>query len=113
LVARDVVLTAAHCSGAFAVGTQLCIGGNKLDCSDAEEKINVAQIRSHPDYKNNIPINLQNDIMLVRLAKGSSQPLWQWNSDADEPEDDETVTAIGFGRTMGGGSLATNLQEVG
>ena len=119
MIAKDIVLTAAHCQSAFPRFGEVCIGGNLVDCSDAAEIRTIAQVIVHPNFIDNIddlnpnpPNNLVNDIMLVRLEGKSSQPLATWNTDPQEPVDGETLTAIGFGTTSFRGPTAPELLEV-
>jgi secreted trypsin-like serine protease len=107
LIAPNVLLTAGHCTGAFAIGTEICIGGIRRDCSDAVEKIAVAQQLRHQNYSS---MNLANDIMLVKLVENSRQPFMSWNGDPNVPQGE--VKVIGFGRTEEGGELSSVLLEV-
>ena len=109
LIAKDIVLTAAHCE--VPVGASVCIGVNRCDCTDAAETFLAAEVLTHPNYVDTGE-SLENDVMLVRLNGESSLPLWKWNSDSNKPLDGETVTVIGCGVTSFGGNSPFNLFEV-
>ena len=99
LIAPDIVLTAAHCLGAFLSGVY--IGGILIDGTDTVEAIAVEGEFPHPNYDD---VNLNDDIMLVKLAAPSTlSPVVELNLDASIPVVAEVVTAIGFGITSDGG----------
>lgn len=105
----DVLLTAAHCKGAFLEGA--LIGATQLSGVDLQEFLPVELERPHPEY---LPGPHENDIMLVKLETFSSVPLVEYNSNATIPELSDTLRVIGFGQTStgGGGPSSSTLQQV-
>lgn len=105
----DLLLSAAHCSGAFA-GNDMFIGGNRRSGSDALETIAAVAELAHPQYND---VTLENDFLLIKLAESSLiAPSAPWNTDPSEPEEDEMATVIGFGTTSQGGFVSNELLEV-
>ncbi len=107
LIARQWVVTAAHCTeGASAAQLQVVIGIQNLDEPDAGETFSVSSITDHSDY--NSPDELDNDISLLKLSGLSNfDPI-------------ETISAANFGQlsagdlftTMGWGALAEYNSEI-
>jgi secreted trypsin-like serine protease len=107
LIHPDILLTAAHCGGAFLENGVL-IGGVMIDGSDTNEYIGTVAEVTHPDYD---PDSEVNDIMLVKLVSPSSAPLQPLNFDDAVPAAGAPVTIIGYGHTQEGGSSSPELQE--
>ena len=116
LIHPDVVLSAAHCYSAWAVGLDVCVGATSRDpsrCSSKsegpQEVIAVQQIYVHPDYSPNLfgP----NDLMLIKLvASSTTTTLAQLNTNRSVPTEDSVVKAIGLGRTDGNAAPVTLLE---
>ena len=108
LIHEDIVLTAAHCAGAF-LDSGIYIGGILLDGSDGR-LVGVSREIPHPSYDQD---NDLNDVMLVQLEEPvTDTPIQELNFDENIPADGETVTVIGSGFTMEGGPFAATLQVV-
>ena len=107
LIAPDIVLTAASCEDSFSDG--VFIGNLLLDGSDAVEIRAVDSVKPHPDY---LEADRFNDIMLVKLAAPSAQPIVELNFDASVPLVGDDVTVIGFGQTSEVGSASNELLTV-
>jgi len=108
LIHEDIVLTAAHCAGAF-LDSGIYIGGILLDGSDGR-LVGVSREIPHPSYDRD---NDLNDVMLVQLEEPvTNTSVQELNFDANVPADGETVTVIGIGHTMEGGPFAATLQVV-
>lgn len=93
LVAPDIVLTAAHCSGTF---DKIIIGKHSLDdASDASQTFGVAQLIVHPSYDD---VLTRFDAMLVLLDGSSAlaEPV-RINSDSLVPENGQSLTVVGWG----------------
>jgi secreted trypsin-like serine protease len=106
LVAPQVLLTAAHCAGAWLDGA--LIGGTRIDGSDAAFRA-VAEEVPHPDYSQETD---ENDVMLVKLLFPiEDAPLQSLNFDATVPAGDELVTVIGHGHTVENGTFSDELLE--
>lgn len=114
LVDRNWVLTAAHCVDFLTSPSQvsLIIGRTVLNTTTQGETRGVTQIKIHPLWN---PGTSEYDVALVRLSSPSTRaPIRlvetsQWN--VVEPND--TVWAIGHGRTTEGGVGSNELREVG
>jgi Trypsin len=108
LIHSDVLLSAAHCQGAF-LDMGVLIGATQLDGSDVDEFVGVVLEQPHPRYQ---PGTEQNDIMLVKLVRPSRAPLVDYNVNASVPGPSDGLNVIGFGRTSTDGPSASTLQQV-
>lgn len=106
LVHPDVVLTAGHCIGAFAVGTRVLISA--ISANDFVDERTIDAIVRHPNYVETYISpedglsDLANDIMLVRLNQRSNEPLATWATDTARPAAGDQVRIVGFGNTING-----------
>lgn len=103
----DVLLTAAHCKGAFLEG--VLIGATQLSGTDMREFLLVEREHPHPDYR---PGPEENDIMLVKLDTFSDAPLVEYNLNASVPVLSDALRILGFGATSTAGPSASTLQQV-
>jgi secreted trypsin-like serine protease len=98
LIARDVVLTAAHCGPGVPI---VAIGRHNVNDGDGEE-IAVREEVSHPDYNftdNEYP---DNDVMLLFLEGASANNnviTVKLNSNPLVPSVGQDVTVMGWGDT--------------
>ena len=106
LIASNVVLSAAHCAGA----RQVTIGRFDLwgDSSGSYETITVAEEVTHSGYDGD---TMENDIMLIRLARESEKPTVSINWDGSANVD-QMLTVMGWGTTSEGGSQPDKLRYV-
>lgn len=111
LIAPDVILSAAHCSG---IGDNSVIVGAYQKwwgqtSGDAEQRT-ISERRRHPDYDGS---TFENDFLVMKLTEPitNAKPV-ALNSLSTTPGVDETVTAIGFGAVFEGGWGPRLLQEV-
>ena len=106
LIAPNVVLSAAHCAGA----KQVTIGRFDLwgDSSSSYETIPVAEEVTHRGYDD---WTMENDIMLIRLARPSTKPTIAINWDGSANVD-QMLTVMGWGTTSEGGSQPDKLRYV-
>ena len=109
LVAPDVVLSAAHCEGAFDRTVRLGSirngqGGQLVRTLKTEEIV-------HPDFKFR---TFENDIMLVKLQEEVDFALVPINFDSSTPAIDSNavLTVIGFGARREFGLDSRRLREV-
>jgi secreted trypsin-like serine protease len=93
LIHPDMVLTAAHCTGAF-LESDIQIGGIQQDGSDSEI-ITAYREFVHPNY--NGDDNDFNDIMIIQLSRPSTAPIQVLNFNKNLPLSKEVLTAIGYG----------------
>jgi trypsin len=91
------------------VGSNIYIGGTKLDHSDAEVR-RITAIRKHPNYRSNEVE--ENDYMLMKLDRVSAKPTVSYNTDNNFPATGATVTVIGFGDTTEDGAASQRLLKV-
>lgn len=104
----DVLLSAAHCEGAFRKDGVL-IGGVSISGLDTDEFVGVVLEKLHPQYQ---PGSEQNDIMLVKLDRPIDTPLVKYNVNASIPGPSDELKIVGFGRTSTNGTSASTLQQI-
>lgn len=96
LIARDVVLTAAHCQGG---SYDVVLGRHDLD-SGSGQKIRMARELPHPEYKRK---STDNDFMVVFLKSAATLnrdvDTVTLNDDSSIPEVGRGVTVMGWGDT--------------
>ncbi|KAL7523848.1 hypothetical protein ACHAXR_001002, partial [Thalassiosira sp. AJA248-18] len=95
LIAKDVILTAAHCQGG---SYDVVIGRHDFDDSDGEV-IAMKRELPHPNYD---PHSTDNDFMLVFLNEATTAnnvDLVSLNSEPSVPSLDDSVTVMGWGDT--------------
>jgi len=106
LIAPNLVLSAAHCSGIDGVV--------KIGCERAEYNVpcrgvaNVIRKIQHPFYN-----GLDYDYIILQLDRniGGVTPI-NLNFDGGKPSTNEQITVIGFGTTSEGGNISSNLKKV-
>ena len=110
LIARNILITVAHCSSVFLVGQTMFIGITSLvPQPNNREAIKIAARLAHPFYDRR---TFDNDVMLLRLESPSAAPLVSINTNTSIPAVGELVTAIGFGATSYLGALSSTLQKM-
>jgi trypsin len=111
LVWDDVVLTAAHCLGAFD-GSVLVGPYIESSTSGGAENIDVVRQVPHPSYDSNSEAY---DFMLLKLGNRVTNPNLApiaVNSIRNNPASNDVLTVIGFGATSEGGYGSSRLKEV-
>jgi hypothetical protein len=111
LVWDDVVLTAAHCQGAFD-GSVLVGPYISSSTSGGAESIGVQRRVQHPSYDSG---SQAYDFMLLKLENRVANPNLTptaVNSLRSNPANNDVLTVIGFGTTSEGGNGSSRLQEV-
>jgi hypothetical protein len=111
LVWDDVVLTAAHCQGAFD-GSVLVGPYIQSSTSGGAENIGVERRVPHPSYDGS---SQAYDFMLLKLENRVANPdltPTAVNSVGSNPANNDVLTVIGFGATSEGGYGSSLLQEV-
>lgn len=109
LVAKDVVLTAAHCSGNLMLAE---VGRyNRWDSKDDYDELRILEEYPHPLFDED---NLTYDFMLLKLDGSSKKNPVKLNKKELDPHDDPVLTAVGFGLTDPDRSSSASiiLQEV-
>jgi secreted trypsin-like serine protease len=107
LIHPDILLTAAHCQGAFVLKGAM-IGGLLLNGTDPDMVYSTAANEYyHSQY--NESMNLMNDIMLVKLSNPVTDdiPLIPYNTNVSLPGRLELVTILGYGLTAETNSTAS------
>jgi secreted trypsin-like serine protease len=97
LIARDVVLSAAHCRQ--GAGYDVVLGRHDLDDDDDGEVIAVRREIHHPEYDDE---ETDNDFMLLFLERPSTArnvDVIRLNSDGSVPSAGQRVTDMGWGDT--------------
>lgn len=111
LIWEDVVLTAAHCQGAFD-GSVYVGPSVQYNTSGGAEQIQVQRQVPHPSYSSNTEAY---DFMLLKLKDPVSNPTLTpiaVNDIASNPSSNDVLTVIGFGATTEGGYGSSRLREV-
>lgn len=110
LIHDDILVTAAHCKGAFLGG--VILGTTKLSGNSPSSVRAVSQEYPNPNFDEN---SLAGDVMLVKLAKPVTDTsiITKYNTVSSNPKDGATVTVIGFGlQKEGAAKPSNNLLEV-
>jgi trypsin len=111
LVARDVVLSAAHCQNVIA---DYVIVGNTLKdkvTSGAQKRSIVGEKVVHPGFDY---FSFEHDVMLFKIqpvTKSRLRPI-PLNLKANVPYNNQVLTTMGFGATSEGGSNSNVLRKV-
>ena len=108
LIAKDVVLSAAHCAGS---NYNVVVGRHSLNI-DEGEIISVKGQVLHPQYT---PSRTDNDFLLIFLSRPTNADLVSLNSNSATPNEGDSVTAMGWGDTVASNSytqLSNTLREV-
>ena len=106
LIARDVVLTAAHCMAGSDYMDYAVLGRHDLNDGDGEV-LAAREVIPHPLY--NLVTAFDNDFMLVFLASASSADIVtvKLNKDPSLPSVGQTLTVMGWGDTEIGTGIIT------
>jgi trypsin len=111
LVARDVVLSAAHCADAFS-GTVI-VGNTRYNVvtDNAQERTILSDMYTHPQFDINTMVY---DYMLFKIEAVTEPGIVpaSLNADASNPTDGQVLTVVGFGTTQEGGDMSDLLQHV-
>jgi trypsin len=96
LIAKDVVLSAAHCAGGnyYAV-----IGRYDLDDTNIGDTVSVKTEVPHPYYNPSLTDNDFNLIFLTRETTTNNVPLVALNTEGDVPGGGDPVEVMGWGDT--------------
>lgn len=100
LIAKDMVLTAAHCAG-YTSYVELGRSDQALPYDESRnERIEVSYEIKHPQWDPD-PLKVDADYMILKLARSSTYfGLMRLNSDSNLPNmDGEVMTIMGFGDT--------------
>jgi len=121
LIAKNIVLSAAHCnyidavtpSNAQAFFGKVAVGSYKLEDveEDGPDFIEIEKLIPHPEYNMNGDL-LDNDFMLVVLKKDSILPPVCIAGNDDFLKTGNELYVIGNGATSSGGDMSTPLLEV-
>ena len=113
LIAPDLVISAAHCSGPLSgSSSQIVLNPQKLsDPIEASEVFSVEEYVSHPLYQS-LP-ELNHDYMIIKLTGSSSLPIVRLNTNENLPVTGSSLQVMGWGTTVARAPvLADDLQEV-
>lgn len=102
----DMLLSAAHCAGAFSVGA--LVGGTTLDGSRSLF-VEVVEEIVHPRFDKD---SFQNDIMIVKLRDLVPQETVSLEFREDLPQPGEYYSVVGFGEKLGRSEFSQELREV-
>jgi secreted trypsin-like serine protease len=103
LVAKDVVLTAAHCYDAFAYSNYVIVGNTEIDkvTAGAQKRNIVSDMYPHPEFDY---LTMANDLMLFKIkpvTKSTLKPI-KLNTKSSVPANDQILRALGYGETEDG-----------
>lgn len=109
LIHDDMLLTAAHCQGAFNYG--LFLYDQKTNDYTREATVDL-QLR-HPDFNG---YDKHNDLMILRLSSDPGLPILKMNGNDSIPrqygnDDSEIMKAYGFGKTASNDPKSNVLRE--
>jgi trypsin len=111
LVARDVVLSAAHCADAFY--DTVLVGNTRYNVvtDNAQERSIVSNMVTHPQFDISTMVY---DYMLFKIEAVTEPGIVpaSLNADPSNPADGQLLTVVGFGTTQEGGDMSYLLQHV-
>lgn len=112
LIHPDILMSAAHCVGAFN-NFDVYFGGLNRDGSDAVEivRATVEGVDSRYDSSRSEAFDYM-VVKLIRPVNASLVPLAPLNFDAANPANGGVVKTIGFGRVSENGAQSSVLREV-
>ena len=115
LIHPDILLTVAHCQGAFDDGVYFNVSQNPATrITEGTHFRRVTAQRPHPGYLQLAFRNkIGNDVLVLALE----EPIWDidpvmLNTDPAVPYPGQAVTAIGVGRVAYRGKLSNGLQQI-
>lgn len=119
LIAKEYVLTAAHCVNAgdanniaVQIGAVCPTALSGTNCGQPIQKINVLSVQRHPQYSDT---TLENDFALLKLetsANADPVPIDQGNVVDNYSSSKRGLYAVGFGAMSEGGSVSSELRHV-
>ena len=116
LIHRDIVLSAAHCNGAF--WQKVVVGpGNSEESGWAEWRPIKSKMHVHPQFSWD---TMEHDFMIFKIAPATVKRLRKTlrrspvtlNTDATLPADNQWMTVIGYGAVKENGAQSKVLREV-
>jgi len=108
LIAKDVVLSAAHCATS---NFNVVVGRHSLNSADGEVIPVKAQVL-HPQYSSS---GTNNDFNLIFLRRSADADIVSLNPNNGVPNEGDSVTVMGWGDTVASNSytqLSNTLREV-
>jgi trypsin len=114
LIAPDIFVSAAHCSGVFARGA--IVGSNELyeSSSNITYLVDIVAEVVHPNFTSS-PFTGTNDIMVLKISPPvTTLPVIRVNSDPNIPIDDASMQVMGYGldaNPIDGGAVQYTLME--
>lgn len=113
LVAKDMVLTAAHCREYFVTGEDVLVGSFRYDrqSSGSEYRTILSDMIVHPEFDDTHNFN---DFMLFRIQPVENEQLipYALNDNPNNPSTGDTLTVIGVGYTEYDGDRPYRLQKL-
>jgi secreted trypsin-like serine protease len=110
LIARDLVLTAAHCDSVKQ--NQVRVGAHsRLNLDSHGTVVNIRKRLFHPDWNAS---TFRNDFMILQLEEAAPEdyPIVSINGDDTIPLEGQKLTVVGFGALEEHGRMPNTLQEV-
>lgn len=108
LIHKDIILSAAHCSG---VGTDtVYIGSSRREFGNSGRGIQrtVLDREPHPFYRED---TVDYDYMVMKLNRPVDIKPVKLNEETNFPSDNQELAVIGYGATFEGGAVTDILQE--
>lgn len=106
LIARDLVLTAAHCDN-NVVHSTVKVGA--FSATEPGTERTIAKRKVHPEWDKD---RFRNDFMILKLTEAVDHAPVSINSDSNVPLEGQRLTVIGMGRLSEGGTVSNTLQKV-
>ena len=103
LVHSDIVLTAAHCQGAFNYGVFLY----DPNTNDFTREMTIDLQVRYPDFNG---IDTHNDMLLLRLSSNPDLPTVEMNSNNSTPSNNDVMTVYGIGKKHATDSASNRLR---
>ena len=110
LIAKDVILSAAHCyKQSYGHLPKVIVGDHNLaNSNDGGEQFNTRQLINHPEWDRRL---LSNDIMLIQIYGVSTKNPIKLNGNSNFPVSRQELDIIGWGASRQDGKIFPDILK--